>query len=299
MISIWAPEGIGEVRAGTDLADLILTATAADPSGPLREGDIIVVTSKIVSKSEGRFVPAAEREDAISAESVRTLARRGRTRIVRTRAGLTLAAAGVDNSNVDPSQVVLLPADADASAARVLVELRGRTGLRLGVVVSDTAGRAWRLGQTDQAVGAAGVRVVRSYEGETDGYGNPLQVTAMAWADEIAAAADLVKAKLGGRPVAVLRGLAEAITDAGGTAQELVRAPAEDMFGFGSQEAVLVAALEVTGQADRYEDLVALDSSERAEALLAGCALEAPAADLVRRMLGLDLAKMNPPQTSR
>lgn len=293
MISLWAPAGIGEVRAGTDLAELVLSATTEHPAGPLQDGDIIVVTSKIVSKAEDRFVPATEREQSITTESVRTLARRGRTRIVRTRAGLTLAAAGVDNSNVDPGLVVLLPVDADASAARLRAELQRRTGLRLGVVVSDTAGRAWRLGQTDQAVGAAGVRVIRSYEGETDGYGNPLQVTAMALADEVAGAADLVKTKLGGRPVAVLRGLAELVVEVGDRASGLVRAPAEDMFGFGSQEAVLAAALGATGQADRYEELVAVHPAERAEALLAGCALEPPAADLLRRMLSLDLAEMN------
>lgn len=301
MITVFAPTGVGEVVAGTDLAALVLTSVAADPSGPLSDGDIVVVTSKIVSKAEGRLRPAAEREQAITDESVRTVARRGATRIVRTRAGLTLAAAGVDNSNVDPAVVALLPRDCDGSAAGLCVELRRRTGLRVGVVVSDTAGRSWRIGQTDQAVGAAGVRVVRHYEGETDPYGNPLLVTAVAVADELAAAADLVKTKLGARPVAVVRGLAELVLDqpvGADRAVDLVREPAGDLFGFGAQEAVLAAALAATGQPDRYEELVALEPGARGPALLAGADLTAAAAELVVAMLGVDLARLSATQTA-
>ncbi len=293
MITIWAPDGIGEVGPGADLAALVLHATATEP---LRDGDIVVVTSKILSKAEGRLRPAAERETAISAESVRTVARRGPTRIVRTRAGLTIAAAGVDNSNLDPAVIALLPSDSDASAEQLRIELQRRTGLRLGVIISDTAGRAWRIGQTDQAVGASGVRVVRSYDGETDPYGNALHVTAMALADELAGAADLAKTKLGGRPVAVVRGLAELVTDqpptGAATAADLVRDPSTDLFGFGATEAVLAAALLATGQSERYEELVALDPVARSDAILAGTELPPAAAELLRSMLSAELGSL-------
>ena len=201
---------------GSDVAALILAAVTADPAGPLRAGDIVVVTSKIISKATGLVAPAESRSELITAETVRTVARRGETRIVRTRSGLTVAAAGVDNSNVAPDQVIRLPADSDAAAGELRAALEHRTGLRLGVIVSDTAGRAWRIGQTDQAIGAAGVQVVRDYAGQVDAYGNELQVTMMAVGDELAAAADLAKTKLAGRPVAVIRGLAELVTGSAG-----------------------------------------------------------------------------------
>lgn len=290
MITIFAPDGVGEVRPGADLAALVLTAVAEHRAGPLTGGDIVVVTSKIISKAEGRLARAGEREAVITAERVHTLARRGATRIVRTRAGLTVAAAGVDNSNVEPDRILLLPVDCDASAARLRSGLQDRTGLRLGVVVSDTAGRAWRVGQTDHAIGAAGVQVVRDYQGQTDPYGNELQVTVIALADELAAAADLVKSKLAGRPVAVIRGLADLLVDGGQTAADLVREPTSDMFGFGAQEAVLMAALTVTGQADRYEEVVALEPGQRFPALAAGSSLTPAAAAILQAMLGADLA---------
>ena len=284
--------GIGEVAPGDDLASAILAAVAADPCGPLRDGDVLVVTSKVVSKSEGRAVPAAEREAAIREAAVHTLARRGPTRIVRTRDGLVLAAAGVDNSNVEPGEVLLLPADPDASAARLRDAVRRRTGTRVGVVVSDTLGRAWRMGQTDVAIGSAGVRVVEDYAGRRDTYGNDLRVTAVALADELAGAADLVKTKLAGRPVALVRGLAHLVTDDEGTAHDLTRPPAQDMFGYGTEEAVLAAVLAVVGQPERYEALLDLPRRERAAALLSGAQtsrLEPAAASFVERLLTVDL----------
>jgi coenzyme F420-0:L-glutamate ligase/coenzyme F420-1:gamma-L-glutamate ligase len=296
MITIFALAGFGEVTPGADLASLILGAARGEQT--LVDGDIVVVTSKIVSKAEGRGVPAGERESAITAASTHTVARRGRTRIVRTHTGLTIAGAGVDNSNVDPQLVLLLPLDPDASAATLRHQLHQLTGLWLGVIVSDTAGRAWRIGQTDQAIGAAGVRVVADYAGQTDPYGNDLQVTAMALADELAAAADLVKTKLAGRPVAVVRGLAELVVDGAQRADDLVREPATDMFGFGAQEAVLVAALAATGQTNRYEDVVALEPGERAEVVVAGADLPGPAADLLRALLAVDLAAINTHRTT-
>jgi len=288
-IRIFAPAGIGEVVAGTDLATAIVTATAADSLGPLRDGDIVVVTSKIISKAEGRIQPASQRAELITSESRRTVARRGDTRIVRTHGGLTMAAAGVDASNVSAESILLLPHDPDASAAGLRAQLVAATGLRLGVIISDTAGRPWRMGQTDYAIGVSGVQVVQNYVGARDTYGNELQVTAMAVADELAAAADLVKGKLRGRPVAVVRGLGGLVSGTDSSARELLRDPGRDMFSFGSQEAVLAAALAATGQQDRYEELVALDGAERTSRLLAGAILGKDAEDLLRAIMSVDL----------
>jgi coenzyme F420-0:L-glutamate ligase/coenzyme F420-1:gamma-L-glutamate ligase len=249
-----------------------------------------VVTSKVVSKSEDRAVPAGERETAIREAAVHTLARRGPTRIVRTGTGLVLAAAGVDNSNVEPGEVLLLPVDPDASAARLRASIRDRVGVQVGVVVSDTLGRAWRVGQTDTAIGAAGVRVLEAYAGRRDSYGNDLQVTAVALGDELAAAADLVKTKLAGRPVALVRGLAHLVTDDPDGAATLVREPATDMFGYGSREAVLAAVLAVTGQPGRYEEVLDAEPADRADAVLAGAPRLDPAvAMFVRALLDADL----------
>ena len=288
-IRIFAPAGIGEVVAGTDLATAIVTATAADSLGPLRDGDIVVVTSKIISKAEGRIQPASQRAELITSESRRTVARRGDTRIVRTHVGLTMAAAGVDASNVSAESILLLPHDPDASAAGLRAQLVAATGLGLGVIISDTAGRPWRMGQTDYAIGVSGVQVVQNYVGARDTYGNELQVTAMAVADELAAAADLVKGKLRGRPVAVVRGLGGLVSGTDSSARELLRDPGKDMFSFGSQEAVLAAALAATGQQDRYEELVALDGAERTSRLLAGAILGKDAEDLLRAIMSVDL----------
>lgn len=293
MISVFAPAGVGEVTRGTDVAALVVDAVAADPDGPLRAGDVVVVTSKIVSKAAGLVRPAADRAAVIAEQSERTVARRGPTQIVRTRHGLTIAAAGVDGSNVAAGTILVLPADPDGAAEALQRDLSRRTGLALAVVVSDTAGRAWRLGQTDQAIGVAGLRVLERYAGRQDGYGNDLQVTAMAVADEVAGAADLAKAKLAGRPVAVVRGLSHLVQPLGrpdGRAADLVRAAGEDMFGRGAREAVLLAALTAAGRAERYEEVVALDEPERTDAVLAGAGLGPEAAALVRAMLAADLS---------
>lgn len=271
VITVWAPDGIGEIAAGADLVETILTATA----GQLRPGDIVVVTSKIISKAEGRWRPAGERVRAITTEAVATVAWRGDLRIVRTRTGLVLAAAGVDNSNVPADRVLLLPADPDASARRLRDGLSERVGGPIGVVVSDTAGRAWRLGQTDQAIGAAGLRVLESSIGRTDPYGNPLQVSVAAVADELAAAADLAKQKLTGRPVAVVRGLSRLVeppTSAG--AVDLVRPGPEDLFGRGTREAVVGALLSAAGRPEAYEELVGLEGEELVAGVLAAFPVE-------------------------
>ena len=285
MITIFAPGGIGEVSVRTDLAELVAEAVAAAPEGPLLDGDIVVVTSKIISKGEGRIRSAVEREQAIEAETARTVAARDQTRIVRTHSGLTMAAAGVDRSNVAAGSILLLPHDPDLSARTLRDGLMARCKVRLGVIISDTAGRAWRIGQTDHAIGAAGLRIVQDYAGECDPYGNPLSVTAMAVGDELAAAADLAKGKLNRRPVAVVRGMQSLVVDDDADAASLLRPPASDLFGYGSREAVLVAALEATGQAERYEELVGREPTELIRTVLDGSRLSGPATHLLRRML--------------
>jgi coenzyme F420-0:L-glutamate ligase/coenzyme F420-1:gamma-L-glutamate ligase len=233
-ITVSPVAGLPEVTAGSDLA-AIIAAAAQD----LRDGDILVVTSKIVSKAEGRVI-AASREQAIEAETARVVARRGATTIAQTRHGFVLAAAGVDESNTAPGTVVLLPEDPDESARRLRKALHARTGLRIGVIVTDTMGRPWRAGQTDTAIGAAGVTPVRDDRGEADTFGNSLEVTVAAVADEIAAAADLVKGKALRIPVALVRGLAGLVTEQDGPgARALVRPADEDMFRFGSADVPL------------------------------------------------------------
>ncbi|HVD53933.1 MAG TPA: coenzyme F420-0:L-glutamate ligase [Propionibacteriaceae bacterium] len=288
-ITIFAPAGIGEVMPGADLGAVILAAIEADPRGPLQDGDVVVVTSKIISKAEGRVEHGSRRAELISSATRRTVARRGETRIVRTYGGLTVAAAGIDRSNVSAESILLLPRDADASAAELHQRLVAATGRRLGVVVSDTAGRPWRMGQTDHAIGICGVRALDNYAGRWDAYGNELQITAMAVADELAAAADLVKGKLRGRPVAVVRGLEQLVAETDSSSRELLRDETKDMFSFGSQEAVLAAALAATGQQHRYEELLALDASERTTRLLAGTSLGPEAAALLRTIMSVDL----------
>lgn len=245
---VTALEGIPEISSGDSLERLIGDALAADPAvGGVRDGDILVVTSKIVSKAEGRHLDAADREAAITAETVRVVASRphpgGVTRIVETRLGLILAAAGVDNSNTPEGTVLLLPVDPDASARTLCGALRERFGAAVGIIISDTLGRPWREGQTDAAIGAAGVRVIEDYRGTHDTHGNRLTVSAAAVADEIAGAADLVKGKSTGYPVALVRGLGHLVladlADPAGpnTARVLIRPAELDMFRLGSDEA--------------------------------------------------------------
>lgn len=238
----WAVEGIPEVVAGDDLPVLIADAVTAGEGAGLEDGDILVITSKIVSKAEGRQVEASDREDAITAETVRVVATKahpgGVTRIVENRLGLVLAAAGVDSSNAPEGTILLLPVDPDASARAICARLRERTGARLGVVISDTLGRAWRLGQTDVAIGAAGLRVLDDLRGTTDAGGRRLDATIVAVADELAAAADLVKGKAAGLPVAVIRGLGRLVGELGEPgARAIVRPAEEDLFRLGADEA--------------------------------------------------------------
>jgi coenzyme F420-0:L-glutamate ligase/coenzyme F420-1:gamma-L-glutamate ligase len=241
-LTVLAPDGVPEIRAGDDLAALVVSALS-----PL-DGDVVVGTSKVVSKAEGRSLPDTDRIAAVEVElaepGARVVARRGPTTIVRTRLGLTLAAAGVDASNVARGSVLLLPLDPDESARTLRRTVAERTGVNVGVVVTDTAGRAWRTGQTDIAIGAAGIVVLDDHTGRTDGYGNELMVTAPALADELAGAAELAQGKLAGRPFALVRGRADLVLppgEHGPGSTVLVRAEGEDLFGYGAREAVVRA----------------------------------------------------------
>lgn len=240
MYSVIPLTGIGEVTEGASLVDLITDAAAAN-GVDLADGDILVVTSKIVSKAEGRLVTAGDREDAITAETVRVVATKqhagGTTRIVQNRQGLVLAAAGVDSSNAPEGTVLLLPEDPDASARTLCAGLRAG-GPKVGVILSDTLGRPWRLGQTDVAIGAAGVRALDDLRGGTDAHGRTLEATIIAVADELAGAAELVKGKAAGVPVAIVRGLGHLVgeLDEPG-ASSIIRPLADDLFALGAEEA--------------------------------------------------------------
>jgi coenzyme F420-0:L-glutamate ligase/coenzyme F420-1:gamma-L-glutamate ligase len=226
--------GVGEVVPGADLCDLIVAAVRAN--GPeLHEGDVVVVTQKIVSKSEGRLVSldhddAAAKAALVEQESVRVLRRRGELMICETRHGFVCANAGVDLSNVAAGTAALLPEDPDRSARRMRAGLQRALGVTVGVVVSDTFGRPWRRGVTDVAIGCAGVAGVVDLRGRPDAGGRELVATEICVADEIAAAAELVMGKDRGVPVAVVRGLADDWLRPGDVRSEVIRPPAEDLF---------------------------------------------------------------------
>ncbi|MEU5912997.1 coenzyme F420-0:L-glutamate ligase [Micromonospora sp. NPDC047527] len=233
--------GIGHVTEGDDLAALIATAAPW-----LRDGDVLVVTSKIVSKAEGRLVdvPAdgperlAARDDVLAGETARVVASRGPTRIVQTHHGFVMASAGIDASNVDKTRLVLLPVDPDASARALRAALKDRYDLDVAVIVSDTMGRPWRNGLTDVALGVAGMPAIRDHRGEVDPYGNELQLTQMAVVDELAGAGELIKGKCDQVPVAVVRGYLSGLgADDSGGAKALVRDAAQDLFSLGTAEA--------------------------------------------------------------
>jgi coenzyme F420-0:L-glutamate ligase/coenzyme F420-1:gamma-L-glutamate ligase len=242
VITAVAVPGIGEVRAGDDLAALVATALAG-AGVVLRDDDVVVVASKVVAKAEGRTVPAGAREGAIDEASVAEVASRRlpdgrRTRVVRTHLGPVLAAAGVDASDVPEGTVLLLPADPDASARALRSRLAELTGTRPAVLVTDTAGRPWREGVADFALGAAGLAVLDDARGRLDAHGRPLEVTVRNVADQVAALGDLVKGKARGTPVAVVSGLGDAVVAGDGPgAAVLAPGPAGDWFRHGHVEA--------------------------------------------------------------
>lgn len=231
---VFALEGIPEIVSGYPLAQAIVTACPT-----LQNGDIVVVSSKAISKSEGRVVTGVARDEAVASETVRVVAERGDLTITETRNGLVLAAAGVDASNVAAGSLVLLPTDPDASAGQLRAALQASIDVTIGVIVTDTAGRPWRLGQTDIAIGVAGVTPLHDLRGTPDLHGRILEVTVPAVADEIAAAAELVMAKAAGTPVAVVRGLAHLVqTPDGPGAKSIVRPRGDDLFPLGSCDVV-------------------------------------------------------------
>ena len=277
-ITVLPVRGLPEFRPGDDLAGSI---AAAAPW--LVDGDVLVVTSKVVSKVEGRLVPApsdpderdALRRQLVDAETERVLARRGRTLIVAGKLGIVQAAAGVDGSNVRLDELALLPADPDGSAARLRAELRRRLGVEVAVVITDTMGRAWRVGQTDVAIGSSGLTVLHRYAGAVDAEGNELLVTEVATADQLAGAADLVKGKLGGLPVAVVRGLPP--VDDGSTARDLVRPLPEDLFRLGTDEAIGQGRREAVLLRRSTREFAAAPVDPAALRRAVGVALTAPA----------------------
>ena len=222
-IAVIPIEGIPEVGPGDDLAALI-----AEAAPELDAGDVVVVTQKVVSKAEGRIVDATEKGAAIASESRRVLRRSGTMTIAETHHGFVCANAGVDSSNVTGDRVVLLPEDPDASARRIRSRLAHLTGIDVAVVITDTFGRAWRIGQTDVAIGVAGMDPFVDYRGTTDTQGRELFATRICIADEIAGAAELVMGKAEGICAAIVRGLD--IEPARGAATAIVRSPSEDLF---------------------------------------------------------------------
>ena len=223
--------GLPEVRPGDDLAGMV--AAACESAIGLHDGDVVVVTQKVVSKAEGRLVdidPETGHRPIVEAESVRILRRRGDLIIAETEHGFVCANAGVDLSNVEAGQAALLPEDPDRSARRIRDALTHRFGVEVAVIVSDTFGRPWRRGVTDVAIGVAGLRPVIDLRGTADALGRELQVTEVAVADELAAAAELVMGKSTGIAVAVLRGVDPAWLGDGSVVDDLVRRPDEDLF---------------------------------------------------------------------
>lgn len=233
-LTIWPVEGIGEIRPGDQLGDVVATACAAEPNGPLADGDVLVVTQKVVSKAENRLVEVdpddpRSHKAAVEAEAVRVLRRRGDLVITETRHGFVCANSGVDLSNVERGYAALLPLDSDRSARRIRDIVRARLGVTVGVIVSDTFGRPWRRGLTDVAIGVAGIAGVVDLRGTPDALGREMHVTEVAVADELAAAAELVMGKSTGVPVAVVRG-ADPSWLRDSSISELVRSPSEDLF---------------------------------------------------------------------
>ena len=232
-LSIFPISGIGEVRPGDELAELILEAATAQQV-PLADRDCLVVTQKVVSKAEGRLVPLDPldldaRRLLVESESVRIVRRRGDLTISETTHGFVCANAGVDLSNVEAGWAALLPVDADRSAKHVRDALRARAGVEVGVIVSDTFGRPWRQGLTDVAIGVSGIAAIIDLRDTPDSTGRVLQVTEVAIADEIASAAELVMGKASGVPVAIVRGLDRSWFGEG-SVRQLIRPPQEDLF---------------------------------------------------------------------
>ncbi|MGY6500926.1 MAG: coenzyme F420-0:L-glutamate ligase [Acidimicrobiales bacterium] len=234
-LEVFGIDGVPEVRPGDDLAGMIAAAAAGGEDTALADGDVVVVTQKVVSKAEGMLV-AVDPDDPLShkplveQESVRILRRRGDLVISETKHGFICANAGIDLSNIDVGYAALLPNDSDWSARRIRDGLRAKAGVEVAVVVSDTFGRVWRRGLTDVAIGVSGLKAVVDLRGTEDSRGRVLQVTEVCVADEIAGAADMVMGKATGIAAAVVRGVDPAWFGEGNVHDEVVRHPTEDLF---------------------------------------------------------------------
>jgi coenzyme F420-0:L-glutamate ligase len=233
-LELFGIEGVPVVRPGDDLAGMLVTA-CTEAGTALRDGDVLVVASKVVAKAEGKLeaVDAADplsHKPLVERESVRILRRRGDLIISETKHGFVCANAGIDRSNIDDGWVVLLPDDPDRSARRLRDGIRARAGVEVAVIVSDTFGRTWRRGLTDVALGCAGIGAVLDLRGTTDTYGHELEVTVVAVVDEIAGAAELVMGKATGICAAVVRGVDPTWLRTGSVKDEIIRTPQEDLF---------------------------------------------------------------------
>lgn len=264
-VSLIPVRGLPEITAGVSLADLITAATR------LEDGDIVVVTSKVVSKAMGLTVTTTDRQQLVLEQSRAVVAERatatGVTRIVEGLAGPVMTGAGIDASNTD--ELLLLPPDPDAAAADLRTSLKARSGADVGVLLSDTSGRPWRAGLTDFALGAAGVQVLDDLRGLADTHGRDLAVTVRNLADALAAAADLVKGKTDRVPVAIIRGLAHLVDTSAAGARSLIRTGQQDWFSLGQREAVREALGIRAGGPDSEQVGLAPVSAEQLEATIA------------------------------
>lgn len=229
MISIFAPAGVGEIQEKDNLAEIILS------SCELKNFDVVVVTSKVVSKAEGRIVKLDQSDDKafeklVHSEARRVLRKRGTLTITETHHGFICANSGIDRSNVKDGFAVLLPKDPDQSARRIHQQLENKTGLKLGVIITDTFGRTWRNGVTDIALGCAGIAAIVDLRGTKDSTGRTLIATEIAVADEIASAAELAKPKAAGTPIVIVRGLDKRLFRRSSISGEIIRDPSEDLF---------------------------------------------------------------------
>jgi len=233
-LTMWGVSGIGEVKPDDQVGDIVVDACREEPNGPLLDRDVVVVTQKIVSKAEGRLVAVdpndpTSHKKLVEEEAVRVLRRRGELMITETKHGFICANSGVDLSNVERGYAALLPLDSDRSARRIRDIIRAKLGVEVGVIVSDTFGRPWRMGLTDVAIGVAGIAGVVDLRGTPDALGRTMQVTEVCVADQLAGAAEMVMGKSSGVPVAIVRGAnAEWFREA--SMKEIVRPAREDLF---------------------------------------------------------------------
>ncbi len=227
--------GLPEIRPGDDLAGMIMQACAAGLEGGLADGDVLVVSQKVISKAENQLVRVdpddpQSHKPLVLEQSVRVVRRRGDLIISETKHGFVCASAGIDRSNVEPDIAALLPEDSDRSARRIRDAIRGQQGVDVAIIVADTFGRPWRRGLTDIAIGCAGIKPVLDLRGTDDAVGRELQVTEVCIVDELAGAAELVRGKATGIAVAVIRGVDESFFGEGSVVDDIVRDPSEDLF---------------------------------------------------------------------